>query len=156
MLSYSQLNAQLKCLVEDSPSLTSALSNAAALLYDSLPNVNWAGFYLVRDQALILGPFGGKPACVQIPFGKGVCGTCAQQRKTIVVADVHQFPGHIACDCASESEIVIPILVNEQLVGVLDIDSPIKDRFTQQDAEGLQEAVSVLASLKQWETFRIL
>ncbi len=156
MQSYSQLNAQLKALVEDSPSLTSALCNAAALLYESLPQVNWAGFYLVRNETLVLGPFGGKPACVQIPFGKGVCGTCAQRCKTIVVEDVHQFPGHIACDCASESEIVVPILVDNKLVAILDIDSPVKSRFTQQDADVLEETAAILASLAHWNGFCVL
>jgi L-methionine (R)-S-oxide reductase len=108
-------------------------ANMAALLYHSLPDVNWAGFYFLRDTELVLGPFQGRVACVRIPLGRGVCGTAAEQRRTIVVPDVHAFPGHIACDAASRSEIVVPLLQGDTLLGVLDIDSPIADRFSDDD-----------------------
>ncbi len=117
-------------------------ANVAALLYQTLPEVNWVGFYFMRGQELVLGPFQGKPACVRIPQGKGVCGSAAIQKKTLVVADVHQFPGHIACDTASNSEIVIPIIKNEQVLGVLDIDSPKFNRFNDQDRIPLEAVVS--------------
>lgn len=141
---YTLLMKQAKALVEDIPYLTANLANISALLYESLPDINWAGFYLLENNELILGPFQGRPACVIIPSGKGVCGTALQEDKTLVVSDVHQFAGHIACDCASESEIVVPIHDNGKPWGVLDIDSPMKDRFTKDDKDGLEELVKAL------------
>jgi GAF domain-containing protein len=118
-------------------------ANLSALLYHSLPDLNWAGFYLLRAGELVLGPFQGKVACVRIPLGQGVCGTAAQRRETIVVPDVHAFPGHIACDAASRSEIVLPLLHNGRLSGVLDLDSPIPERFDRDDAAGLEALVDL-------------
>jgi len=120
------------------------LSQASALLFDVLPDVNWVGFYLFKDQELVLGPFQGKPACMRIKIGRGVCGTSAEQKQTIVVADVDKFPGHIACDSASRSEVVIPLEKNGQLIGVLDVDSPKLARFDQQDALGLRLLADVI------------
>lgn len=125
------------------PDLIANAANVAALLFEALPRINWAGFYFLRDDQLVLGPFQGRVACTRIPLGKGVCGTAATSRETIVVADVHAFPGHIACDAASASEIVVPLLADDRLIGVLDIDSPIPDRFTPQDRQ-LVEAVAAL------------
>ncbi|MBB2199217.1 GAF domain-containing protein [Gluconacetobacter sp. 1c LMG 22058] len=125
------------------PDLIANAANVAALLFEALPRINWAGFYFLRDDQLVLGPFQGRVACTRIPLGKGVCGTAATRRETIVVADVHAFPGHIACDAASASEIVVPLLAGDRLIGVLDIDSPIPDRFTPQDRQ-LVEAVAAL------------
>jgi len=120
------------------------MANIAALLFEALPDINWSGFYLSKEDQLVLGPFQGRLACTRIPFGKGVCGTVAEQKITLVVPDVHVFPGHIACDAASESEIVIPVLKNGALIGVLDIDSPIKDRFQETDRILLEKIVSAL------------
>ena len=119
-------------------------ANMAALLFQTLPDVNWAGFYFLRDADLVLGPFQGRVACVRIPLGRGVCGTAAQERRTIVVPDVHEFPGHIACDAASRSEIVVPLLQGDTLLGVLDIDSPIVDRFSDDDRLLCEGAASLL------------
>lgn len=127
------------------------LANAAALLGHQLDEINWVGFYLYKDGELILGPFQGKPACTHIPLGKGVCGTAAEKRKTLVVPDVHQFPGHIACDAASSSEIVIPLVDREGVLrGVLDIDSPVKGRFDERDREGLEELVKLIVEHVDW------
>jgi len=131
-------------LTEDNPYQISNLANAAALLYDSLEQINWAGFYIMQDQKLILGPFQGKIACTQIAVGKGVCGRAVATGKTQRVEDVHQFEGHIACDSASNSEIVIPIYKDSTLFGVLDIDSPIKGRFREEDQAGLEAFVKEL------------
>ncbi|NMA83882.1 MAG: GAF domain-containing protein [Epulopiscium sp.] len=148
---YKELNMYLKALIEDESDWLAGISNASALLYMMLPNINWAGFYLYKKDQLILGPFQGKPACVRIPIGKGVCGTAAKTREIQLVPDVHQFPGHIACDAASESEIVLPIIKGDQLIGVLDIDSPIKNRFNEGDAEGLSQFVEILNQYLDWE-----
>jgi GAF domain-containing protein len=113
------------------------------MVYHSLPDLNWAGFYLLKDGELVLGPFQGQPACLRIKLGQGVCGTAAQQRQTIVVPNVHDFPGHIACDSASNSEIVVPLLKNEELLGVFDVDSPLIDRFDDEDARGLNKLVEI-------------
>ena len=137
-------NKQLVALIEDEPNQIANLSNASALLNQFLDQINWVGFYLVEGKELILGPFQGLPACVRIPFGKGVCGTSAAERKTLRIADVHQFPGHIACDAASESEIVIPLIKDGTIIGVLDIDSPVKNRFDEEDQHGLEEFVHTL------------
>ena len=143
-MTYTDLNRQLTALLMGVPHFIANLGNAAALLYHSLPGLNWAGFYLLEDGLLVLGPFQGKPACIEIPVGRGVCGTAAQLKKPVRVPDVHQFPGHIACDSASASELVIPICKNGEVVGVLDLDSPHKDRFSKEDEKGLSEFVSVL------------
>lgn len=142
---YAELSQTLDALLAGEPNPISGAANMAALLYWSLPDLNWAGFYLVDVASgdLLVGPFQGKPACVRIPIGKGVCGTAAARRETIVVQDVHEFPGHIACDAASNSEIVVPIVVGDRLVGVLDLDSPRRQRFDEQDARGLEALVRV-------------
>ncbi|MFR3627067.1 MAG: GAF domain-containing protein [Lachnospiraceae bacterium] len=136
MTDYTLLRDQLLALAEDVEYEITNLSNASALLYHSLEGLNWAGFYLWRDGSLILGPFQGKPACTRILPGRGVCGTAAEKDQTVRVEDVHQFPGHIACDCASNSEIVIPLHRNGELYGVLDMDSPRLGRFTKEGPEG--------------------
>ncbi|MGG0823803.1 GAF domain-containing protein [Paenibacillus turicensis] len=142
---YQAILSQLNALIEDELNPIANLSNAAALLNFHLTEINWVGFYLNVENELVLGPFQGLPACVRIPMGKGVCGTAAQQKTTLRVADVHQFPGHIACDAASNSEIVIPIFVQDQLFGVLDIDSPNKNRFDEVDQEQLEQFVEALS-----------
>lgn len=144
--SYTLLIKQLKSLLEGETNQIANLSNAAALLNQYFERINWVGFYLADGQELVLGPFQGLPACVRIPFGKGVCGTSAQDGKTMRVADVHQFPGHIACDAASNSEIVVPIMKDGMCIGVLDIDSPEKNRFDELDQERLEEFVTVLTT----------
>lgn len=141
---YLMLTKQLKSLIEDEHHLIAILSNTSALINDHLDQVNWVGFYLIEDNELILGPFQGHPVCVHIEIGKGVCGTAVSEDATQRVSDVHQFPGHIACDANSKSEIVIPIHVNDKIIGVLDIDAPIKDRFTWDDQEGLEQVVQIL------------
>jgi GAF domain-containing protein len=141
---YASLNAQLAALTEGIPYETANLANAAALLWQEMPGINWAGFYKMTDGALILGPFQGKPACIRISVGKGVCGTAVAEDTVQLVYDVHQFPGHIACDSASNSEIVLPIHVKGEIWGVLDIDSPHIGRFTEEDREGLSEFVAIL------------
>ena len=138
------LNQQLAALIHGVPHRIANLSNAAALLYNTLPDLNWAGFYLMEDGMLVLGPFQGKPACIEIQVGRGVCGTAVAEDRTQLVYDVHQFPGHIACDGASNSEIVVPIHAGDRIVGVLDIDSPLTGRFTEEDRVGLAEFVHVL------------
>ena len=143
-VNYDQICAQLSALTEDIPYEIANLSNAAALLWQELPGINWAGFYRMEGGALVLYPFQGKPACIRIPVGRGVCGTAVAEDRTQLVPDVHQFPGHIACDSASNSEIVIPIHVNGKIWGVLDIDSPCFDRFTEADREGLERFVKIL------------
>ena len=144
---YNMLSAQLKALTEDVPYEIANLSNAAALMWENLPDINWAGFYKMVDGILVLYPFQGKPACIRIPVGRGVCGTAVAEDRIQLVYDVHQFPGHIACDCASNSEIVVPIHVNGQIWGVLDIDSPSIGRFTEDDRTGLQQFVDILEAV---------
>ena len=144
MTDYKELILQLKALTEGVPYPTANLANASALLWQHLENINWAGFYIMEQGALVLGPFQGKPACIRIPVGKGVCGTAAAEDRTQLVADVHQFPGHIACDGASNSEIVVPIHKDGQVWGVLDIDSPLFGRITTDDREGLENFVKAL------------
>ena len=146
-MDYEMLCKLLDGLTRDVPHPIANLANASALLWQELPNLNWAGFYLLEGETLILGPFQGKPACIEIPVGKGVCGTAVKAGKTLVVPDVHQFPGHIACDCASNSEIVLPIHVRGEIWGVLDIDSPSIGRFTGEDRDGLQKFVDVLETV---------
>ncbi len=143
-MDYTVLCAQLNALIQGVPHRIANLANASALLWQELPQLNWAGFYIMEDGKLVLGPFQGKPACIEIPVGKGVCGTAVAERKTQLVADVHQFPGHIACDCASNSEIVVPIYKDGEVWGVLDIDSPLFGRFTEADQKGLEAFVNIL------------
>ena len=135
---------QLKALLDGEDDRIANLSNASAFLNLFLEDINWVGFYLVKDEQLVLGPFQGLPACVRIPLGKGVCGTAAANKRTERVADVHQFPGHIACDAASNSEIVVPLIKDDIVIGVLDIDSPIKNRFDEMDEAFLEEFVEIL------------
>ena len=144
MTDYKVLNSQLKALTEGVPYQIANLANASALLWQHLDTINWAGFYMMEDGALVLGPFQGKTACIRIPVGKGVCGTAVAEDAVQLVYDVHQFPGHIACDCASNSEIVLPIHVNGEIWGVLDIDSPNIGRFTEEDKAGLLQIVGIL------------
>ncbi|MGE7182526.1 GAF domain-containing protein [Peribacillus sp. NPDC006672] len=142
---YDLVQKQLFALIEDETNQIANLSNAAALLNQFLDEINWVGFYLYEDSQLILGPFQGLPACVRIPMGKGVCGTSAATGKTLRIEDVHQFPGHIACDAASRSEIVIPLMKDGKLFGVLDIDSPVTDRFDEIDQQGLEKFAEILS-----------
>jgi GAF domain-containing protein len=147
---YAELETSLRALLEGENDLVANAANLAALLFWSLPQLNWAGFYLVEPRRgdLLLGPFQGKPACVRIPVGRGVCGTAAARRETVVVPDVHAFPGHIACDSASNSEIVVPVVRDGELLGVLDLDSPVRSRFDDADARGLEALVrAFVASL---------
>ena len=146
MTDYKTLNAQLSALVGGVPHRTANLANAAALLYHTLDGLNWAGFYLLEGDTLALGPFQGRPACIEIPVGRGVCGTAVAEGKTQLIPDVHQFPGHIACDSASNSESVVPIHVGSEIVGVLDLDSPHIGRFTEEDRAGLEEFARILAA----------
>ena len=143
---YANLVVQLLSLLKGEHDFIANAANFSALLFNSLPNVNWAGFYFLREDELVLGPFQGNPACVRIPLGTGVCGVAAQQCETIIVPNVHEFPGHIACDVASNSEIVVPLFDGERLLGVLDLDSPTIGRFDDQDAEGLNELVTVFVA----------
>jgi L-methionine (R)-S-oxide reductase len=143
---YASLTVQLLSLLKGEHDFIANAANFSALLFNSLPNVNWAGFYILRGEELVLGPFQGNPACVRIPLGKGVCGVAAKQCETIIVPNVHEFPGHIACDVASNAEIVVPLFDGEQLLGVLDLDSPLIGRFDDQDAEGLNELVTVFVA----------
>lgn len=147
MVDYKSLCAGLRALIEGVPHKVANLANASALLWTALDDINWAGFYLMENGKLVLGPFQGKTACIEIGVGRGVCGTAVAQRSTLVVPDVHKFPGHIACDGASNSEIVIPLMGGGEVVGVLDIDSPIFDRFSEADRRGLEEFASILSEL---------
>jgi len=163
MTDYGLLAKQIISLAEVDAHWLPVLSNAAALLWDALDDINWAGFYLVdpatvtgsgpRTPELRLGPFQGKVACVRIPFGRGVCGTAAETKTSQLVEDVHQFPGHIACDSASNSEVVVPIVKDNQVVGVLDIDSPSVARFAQEDLTGLEQVVKALESCVNFSDF---
>lgn len=141
---YELVKKQLLALIEDETNRIANLSNAAALLNQFLDEINWVGFYLYEEGQLILGPFQGLPACVRIPMGRGVCGTSAATEKTLRIDDVHQFPGHIACDAASRSEIVIPLMKDGKLIGVLDIDSPVTGRFDEMDQQGLEKFAEIL------------
>ena len=144
MTNYDTVAAQLAALTEGIPYEVANLANASALLWQEMPEINWVGFYKMTDGALVLGPFQGKTACIRIPVGRGVCGTAVAEDQIQLVYDVHQFPGHIACDSASNSEIVLPIHVNGEIWGVLDIDSPFVGRFTEEDRDGLKKIVEVL------------
>lgn len=142
---YQSLEAQLGGLLAGESDIIANLANTAALLFHSLPDLNWAGFYLLKGEELVLGPFQGRPACVRIPLGRGVCGTAAKEQTTLRVADVEAFPGHIACDSASRSELVVPLIKSDgALLGVLDMDSPIPDRFNHDDEAGAQKLVAIL------------
>ena len=143
---YPLLVSQLQAITDGVPHKIANLANTAALLWEALENINWVGFYLREGDTLILGPFQGKVACIEIPMGRGVCGTAAARGKTLRIEDVHTFPGHIACDSASNSEIVIPLLRDGQVVGVLDIDSPLLSRFTPDDQLGLEAVARVIES----------
>ena len=147
---YSQLAQSLEALIGDEPDALANLANAAALIWEALPGINWAGFYILRDNELVLGPFQGRAACVRIAMGKGVCGTAAATRETLVVPDVNAFPGHIACDAASRSEIVVPLLSGGKLAGVLDVDAPKENRFDEEDRAGLENVAKILVARVDW------
>jgi L-methionine (R)-S-oxide reductase len=151
-LLYKDLAKSLAALLEDETDALANLSNASALLAQALDRINWCGFYLMRKGELVLGPFQGKPACVRIAVGKGVCGTAAARRETIVVPDVQAFPGHIACDAASRSEIVVPILEGRRLKGILDVDAPEPGRFDDADRQGLESFVAMLVPRIDWRS----
>lgn len=141
---YDDLAGQIDGLLAGESDVTANLANAAAAIYDALPDLNWAGFYLSRGPELVLGPFQGKPACVRIPMGKGVCGTAAEGRRSVLVPDVHEFPGHIACDSVSRSELVVPLIRDDIVIGVLDLDSPRLARFDALDQAGCEALVAVI------------
>ena len=143
-MDYTALHEQVKALIAGVPHKIANLANVSAVIWHEMENINWAGFYLMKQGKLVLGPFQGKPACIEIPLGRGVCGTAAAEKRTVLVEDVHQFPGHIACDSASNSEIVIPIFHKNDVYGVLDIDSPYYSRFSQEDRLGLEKLVEIL------------
>lgn len=143
-VNYEILAKQLEALTDGVRHEVANLANASALLWQTLPRINWAGFYIMENDVLVLGPFQGKPACIEIPVGKGVCGAAAADNETVLVPDVHEFPGHIACDSASRSEIVVPIRKDGRVYGVLDIDSPFEGRFSDRDRQGLEEFVRIL------------
>lgn len=140
---YAELAEQATSLLHDEPDLIANAANLSALLFYGLPDINWAGFYFLKNGELVVGPFQGKPACVRIPLGKGVCGSAAATRESIIVQDVNEFAGHIFCDSASRAEVVIPLVVNDELLGVLDIDSPSMGRFGDVDREGLERIAAV-------------
>jgi L-methionine (R)-S-oxide reductase len=144
---YEEIARELGSLIAGEPDSIANLANASSLLFHSLPDLNWAGFYLLKDGELVVGPFQGRPACVRIAMGKGVCGTAALQRSTVIVPNVHEFAGHIACDSASNSEIVVPMIRDGELFGVLDIDSPKFERFDEQDQAGLEKFVRILLGI---------
>jgi L-methionine (R)-S-oxide reductase len=141
---YDQLASQLSSLLAGERDLIANAANFSSLIFHSLPDLNWAGFYFEKDGELVLGPFQGRPACVRIALGQGVCGTAATKCATTIVPNVHEFPGHIACDSASNSEIVVPLLKGERFIGVLDLDSPVPARFDEEDAAGLETLVKIL------------
>ncbi len=148
---YEMLNKQVSVLIEDETDMIANLANVAALLNEQLKDINWVGFYLIKKGELVLGPFQGKVACVRIQVGKGVCGTAVLEDRIQIVKDVHTFKGHIACDSASQSEIVIPIKVGKKIIGVLDIDSPLLNRFDEKDAKYLQQCISILEKGCRWQ-----
>ena len=150
MIDYEVLRKQVSGLLTEEPYYVAAMSNISSVLKDALPDINWAGFYILRGGRIVVGPFQGKPACIHIGIGSGVCGCCVRQDRTIAVADVHTFPGHIACDSASNSEIVIPIHCGGRVAAVLDIDSPLFDRFSEDDRTGLERIVSLMEKMLEW------
>ena len=147
MVDYNALCASLRALIGGVPHKIANLANASALIWGALDKINWAGFYLMENGKLVLGPFQGKPACIEIAIGRGVCGTAVEQKCTLVVPNVHNFPGHIACDGASNSEIVIPLISGGVVVGVLDIDSPVFDRFSDDDMRGLEQVAAIISEI---------
>ena len=151
---YPHLLDDLRALLADERDWLVNTANAAALLFHSLPDLNWAGFYFYREEQLVLGPFQGKPACMRIAVGKGVCGAAAKERRTTVVPNVHEFPGHIACDDASQSEVVVPLTIEEHLIGVLDLDSPSLARFDNKDVTGLEAFAKFLLAGTDWGSLR--
>ena len=150
-MEQSVLAAQAEELLKEEPWYVAAFSNISSLMMETMPDLNWAGFYIVRNGVLVVGPFQGKPACIHIAPGKGVCGTAAEKDETILVPDVHQFPGHIACDGASQSEIVVPIHRDGKVAAVLDLDSPVKGRFREEDRQELEGLVKVIEKLVCWQ-----
>jgi len=148
--SYELLVAQVRSVLEGERDWLANLAQFSALVYQSVPHLNWAGFYMARGQELVVGPFQGKVACVRIPFTRGVCGACASTLQIQLVEDVHAFPGHIACDSASNSELVLPVLAGDRLVAVFDLDSPLTARFDAEDSRGFAAAVAVLAAGTDW------
>ena len=154
MMDYETLCRQTEEMIAADPWAVPALSNISALLMDALSDLNWVGFYLLRGDQLVVGPFQGKPACVHIPVGKGVCGTCIAGDRTLNVPDVHAFPGHIACDSASRSEIVLPLHRENKPVAVLDIDSPVPSRFSEADEAGLKRIAEIIESRIDWDLSR--
>ena len=150
---YREVQQQLAALFAGERNALANAANMSALLYETMPNLNWAGFYLLQEGELVLGPFQGKVACVRIALGRGVCGTAAERRETVIVADVNAFPGHIACDAASRSEIVVPLIKEGRLLGVLDLDSPQLARFDQEDGVGLNAALALLVQSSDWGRF---
>jgi GAF domain-containing protein len=151
---YLDLKRKLEDIIEGEPNFITNAANFSALVYNSVSDINWVGFYLMSSDELHLGPFQGKPACMRIPYGKGVCGTSAKMRKTLLVEDVHSFPGHIACDPLSKSELVVPLIYNDKLFGVLDMDSPVLSRFTLEDKNEFEELVEVLVNNSDMEALR--
>ena len=149
MTNYDTVAAQLAALTDGIPYEVANLANASALLWQEMPEINWVGFYKMTNGALVLGPFQGKTACIEIPVGKGVCGTAVAENRTQLVKNVHEFPGHIACDSASNSEIVVPIRCDGEVIGVLDIDSPIFERFDEEDQKGLEALVQIIETMYQ-------
>ena len=156
MTDYKLIKEQISGFAETDPWYLPLLSNAAAVLYHSLPDINWAGFYLIHEEKLVLGPFQGNPACIHIAIGKGVCGTAVQEKRILRVEDVHQFPGHIACDSASQSEIVLPLEKEGEIFGVLDIDSPLLNRFSEEDEAGLKEIVELIQNVIRLQDLKLL
>lgn len=147
---FETMNRQAAEMLAEEPWHVAAMSNLSALIMENMADLNWAGFYLRRGEGLVVGPFQGKPACIHIPMGKGVCGTTVLRDRTTVVPDVHAFPGHIACDSASRSEIVIPLHAEGRVAAVLDIDSPVPDRFSPEDVRGLEELAGLLENAAVW------
>ena len=147
---YEELGSQLRALLTGERDWLANLANTSALIFQTLPDLNWAGFYLLRGEGLVLGPFQGKPACVRIAPGRGVCGGAVAQRRSLVVADVHTFPGHIACDAASRSELVVPLKLGDKIIGVLDLDSPHPGRFDDDDRLGCEQLVATLLTASDW------
>lgn len=154
-MDYDMLKKQCQSLLEAETHPLPALANIAALLYENMENLNWAGFYLMEGGSLMLGPFQGKAACIRIPVGRGVCGTAVAEDRAILVEDVHQFPGHIACDSESNAELVLPIHRSGQVIGVLDLDSPVQGRFTAEDRDGLLPVIGLLETMVEWERWKL-
>jgi GAF domain-containing protein len=147
---YGELAEQARAMLEDERDAIANAANLASLIWHALPDLNWAGFYFLRNGVLVLGPFQGKPACVRIALGQGVCGTAAQRRQSMVVADVHDFPTHIACDSATNAELVVPLFKGDALVGVLDLDSPLRGRFDDADRAGVEALATIWAARSDW------